>query len=542
MTGRVALAVLFWTSLAAAQLTERIEVEVTNLDLIVIDANGRPVRGLSKGDFEILENGRPREITNFSEVSVGTVAVGTIAQPPPRSILLLFDNSSLTLGARRMAAEAATEWVDQHVRPVDRVAVMTTIPTLQIKQPWTREKATISTAIETVAGESTSTSEQEWRDAERRIEEVINRARTASPQETVRFEEATEAARVYANSKLRDGRALLNAIAKALTSFSRPAEKRIVVIVGEGVAANPGAEVFARLNTWKMAIEAGGGPPRLLPGARTASPLTESMQFDLLREIDAVALMAIRSGAIMYALNPGHNERSGGGVQDSGPADLGSDFAKSTANMSGYDLLVRPTGGMAFYGAPPKLALERIGREIDSYYSVGYRPSPSPQRKPKITARTRQGHKVRVSRASGAFSADEMMKVAVLAHHVAPPETNDLRISVAVGQAAAEGNRRRVPLKILIPIALLRLEPEGNEVRGGFNVYLSTGNGEGSVSKVNRQSHEIRWPASMLDQARTKNMTFAVDVVLAPGANQISVGVLDQRSEQSGFELISVGL
>ncbi len=541
MLRRIAVALLVWTSLAAAQVTDKVDVTVTNLDLVVVDAAGRPIRGLSRDDFEVLENGKRREVTNFSEVSVGTVAEGTITQPPPRSILLIFDNSSLTLGARRLASEAAAEWVDQYVRPVDRVAVMSTIPTLQLKQAWTREKTAVKAAIDVVIGESISSSDQDRRAAERRIEDVINRARSASPQESVRFEDAVDAARVYAASELRNGQALLSAIAKALTYFSRPTDKRIVVLMGEGVSANPGSEMYSRLNTWKMAIESGGGPSRLAPGARTASPLTEATQYDLRKDIEILSSLAHRGGVVMYALNPGHNERSGGKVQDSAPSDLGSDFANSAANMNGYDLLVRPTGGMSFYGTPPKQAFERVGREIDSYYSIGYRGDPS-LTDPKISARTKQGQRVRLSRAPGLTSADDMMRLAVLAHHVVPPDTNDLRISVVMGDAVVEGNRRRLPLKIQIPVALLRLEREGSEVTGGFVVYVCTGTGQGSVSKINRQSHEIRWPAGVLEQARTKTMTFAVDVLLSPGAKQISVGVLDQRSEQTGFEVVSVGL
>jgi hypothetical protein len=314
-----------------------------------------------------------------------------------------------------------------------------------------------------------------------------------------------------------------------------------MVLIGEGLSANPGSEIYARVNSWKMAIESGGGPARLLTGARNSSPMTESTQYDLRKELDALANLAQQRGVLIYALNPGHNERSGGKVQEVTPADIGADFVNSAANMSGYDLLVRPTGGMSFYGTPPKQALERVGREIGSYYSVGFRGDPS-LTQPKIAARSKQGHRIRIARAAGVASVDDMMRLAVLAHHVAPPDTNDLRISVAVGEASMEGNRRRVPLKILIPVALLRLEPEGDEIRGGFVVYVCTSTTTGAVSRINRQSHEIRWPAAALEQARTKNMTFAVEVVLPQGAKQISVGVLDERSQQTGFDLVPLNL
>ncbi len=35
-------------------------------------------------------------------------------------------------------------------------------------------------------------------------------------------------------------------------------------------------------------------------------------------------------------------------------------------------------------------------------------------------------------------------------------------------------------------------------------------------------------------------ITFAVDVVMPSGLNQISVGVMDERSQQTGFERVEI--
>src|SRR3982751_3934822 len=51
-----------------AQLVERIEVRVANIDVVVTDRSGAPVHGLTKEDFELFESGKPQTITNFSEV------------------------------------------------------------------------------------------------------------------------------------------------------------------------------------------------------------------------------------------------------------------------------------------------------------------------------------------------------------------------------------------------------------------------------------------------------------------------------------------
>src|SRR5688572_31451547 len=52
-----------------ASFREVIDVNVVNLTVRVTDQEGRPVRGLGRGDFEILEDGKPVEIANFYEVS-----------------------------------------------------------------------------------------------------------------------------------------------------------------------------------------------------------------------------------------------------------------------------------------------------------------------------------------------------------------------------------------------------------------------------------------------------------------------------------------
>src|SRR5262249_1682411 len=44
-----------------------VEVRVVNVDVVVTDKAGHRVTGLTKNDFEILEDGKPQTITNFDE-------------------------------------------------------------------------------------------------------------------------------------------------------------------------------------------------------------------------------------------------------------------------------------------------------------------------------------------------------------------------------------------------------------------------------------------------------------------------------------------
>lgn len=69
MLTRLTLAMVLRSAIASGQVTERIEVSTTNVDLVVTDASGNAVSGLTSDEFEIREGNHPREITHFVEVS-----------------------------------------------------------------------------------------------------------------------------------------------------------------------------------------------------------------------------------------------------------------------------------------------------------------------------------------------------------------------------------------------------------------------------------------------------------------------------------------
>jgi hypothetical protein len=47
------------------------EVEVITVDALVLDGHGRPVTGLTRDDFRVVEDGKPREIVSFEAYERG---------------------------------------------------------------------------------------------------------------------------------------------------------------------------------------------------------------------------------------------------------------------------------------------------------------------------------------------------------------------------------------------------------------------------------------------------------------------------------------
>lgn len=517
---RFAVALSFVASVALAQES------VTRVDLVVTDAKGKPVRGLTAADFEIVTAGQARAVASAAEVTAS-----------PRRVLILFDNASLTLAHRRQVAAATKSWVEANMRPVDHIAVAALNPTLRQVLDWSNEKAAVIAALETASRDAGNHGEQERHRAQKLIREVIQRALETDEKSPFQpsFDEMMRVGRTYASSQWRNVQSTISSLSAAMTWFTHPSDKRVLLIAGESLPRNPGYEMFMHLNDLKMEIEM-NGPALLIDTTRRASPLTEARQLDALEDLQQVRASAVARGVAVYALNPGRGRDSGGTVEHLQPADHGGDFVRTSSAMTGYELITGGTGGMAFFGVPPERALAQVASDLETSYSVSYAsavPGDS-------TIRAKAGHRVRSTLAAVPQPVDERMRVAVLSLQAAPPETNELAITLAADAPREAGSERLVPLRVFIPISRLRIDPDGSEVAGAFSVYIATGNGQGELSRVVKKTHAFRWPVDALQYGQGKNMTFALDVSLPAGFSVISVGVLDQRSEKTGFERVAV--
>jgi VWFA-related protein len=113
---------------------EDVQVTLVEVPVNVIDANGRPVTGLTAANFELYDEGKKRPITHFDTVDVRThmrIAAtapeesGIEQRPYMRNFMLLFDTSDSNPGALARARAAALTFVSEQVQPTDRVAVAT---------------------------------------------------------------------------------------------------------------------------------------------------------------------------------------------------------------------------------------------------------------------------------------------------------------------------------------------------------------------------------------------------------------------------------
>jgi Ca-activated chloride channel family protein len=88
----------------------RVDVPLVSIEAFVDDVTGKPVTNLKREDFIILEDGQPREITNFSSAET------------PYHLLLLFDRSASTQNQWPFLLQAVGRLVRQ-LGEQDRVAL-----------------------------------------------------------------------------------------------------------------------------------------------------------------------------------------------------------------------------------------------------------------------------------------------------------------------------------------------------------------------------------------------------------------------------------
>jgi len=125
---------------AFPQTTISVQSNLVESGVTVRDRRGVPVGGFTVDDFEILDNGKPQEITFFSvqgssqptaakvtQETAGQVAAPAPFQAPvpaPRSLALFFDDTHASMADCHRAVLAA-EKVLAEAQPVDRIALFT---------------------------------------------------------------------------------------------------------------------------------------------------------------------------------------------------------------------------------------------------------------------------------------------------------------------------------------------------------------------------------------------------------------------------------
>jgi VWFA-related protein len=161
----VSLSAAGQTSQPPGQQTPRFQstVEVTPVDVTVVDDHGRPIRDLTPADFTVRIDGNPRRVVSAEWISLAMAPSATPPRPVPdgyssnenaaggRLIVLAVDEPNIRFGAARGVFAAANAFID-HLSPSDRIAVMG-LGIGSPSTPFTADRARLKQTISRMVGQ-----------------------------------------------------------------------------------------------------------------------------------------------------------------------------------------------------------------------------------------------------------------------------------------------------------------------------------------------------------------------------------------------------
>jgi VWFA-related protein len=127
------------------EFEKQVRVNRVLIDIIVLDATGNYVHGLTAGDFELYENGAPVEIKTVDEYFLegmepeSTEIAATRYDSPPRNVIIILDKLFSSTRALMRGKEALLDFIRTKLQPGDRAMIFTYNRTFQVVQDLTTD-------------------------------------------------------------------------------------------------------------------------------------------------------------------------------------------------------------------------------------------------------------------------------------------------------------------------------------------------------------------------------------------------------------------
>ena len=353
------------------------DINVVNVDVYVTDKKGNPVTGLKPEDFEVYEEGRLVEITNFYAVSDGRpvqpettpeqdvseddagieapqVRLSEIEVPDDERLHLIiyFDNKNLRPATRNRVLNRMHRFLRTELGPQDRVMLVSYDQSIKVRQPFTTDMDLVEEALEEISATSGSAT---IRDAERRsVMEDIEDAETLFS--------AMVFARSYADSVYTELEFTFKGLEKQISVLSGLTGRKAILHVSDGLPRTVGEDVFIFVDELY----------------RNTTARLEAAAYDYTSRYRQIINMANSSDVTFYTL-----EATGLGAHQSlsaefgGTADGGSlvfvDTVRTANLQEPLHMMAEDTGGQSFTNTNAvEMSLGKVAKDFKNYYSLGY--------------------------------------------------------------------------------------------------------------------------------------------------------------------------
>lgn len=481
----------------------RIDVNVIQVDAVVTDSKGSPVSGLTAADFEILQDGKPQPISDFSYVAAAAIrrvsapAAGDIPVASPaltpadvrRTVALVVDDLNLSIESMVQVREALRKFVDDEMQPGDLIAILRTGSGMGVLQQFTADKAILDGAIGRLKYNASGVERQLL---ERPASE-LNEFFTVGTLGALRF---------------------------AVNGLGEMPGRKSLVLFSENLP------VLKRAQELNYPI--------------LNSPVVEDLQH--------VADAANRAGVAIYTIDPRGLQYYGLTAADNGPANPLAGLAAEQQSRDGLAILADETGGLFVHNTNDLVGAVRKALDDSSYYLIGYHPNAATF-DPKTGAITFHRLVVRVKRPglhvrtrTGFFGtakpdrAPPAGRGLILRAMRSPFAASDIhvRLTPLFENDRTAGSFLRTMLYLDARDLKFTNDPDGWH-KAVFDFMAATYGEDGLAMDVTNKRYTMRAKGRTFEMALSNGLVYSIDhSVQKPGAYQLRVAVRDVSTDRIG--------
>ena len=534
------------------KVARSVEVSITNVDVVVTDAKGRPVTDLTPLDFVVMQEGKAQAISNFSFVRntnapavpaaetapSGPSPAASPAPAPPgpagARLVVFLDFLHMTAPNRNRAVASLAEFLPRTLGPRVEVQIVSWDRALRPRGAFTNDGKVISAVLEALKGES-ALGDAPAREKSRlfaMIDSALNAdARTRGPL----VDQAISTLRGWCDSQAHDVDATLDAARSTAASLSGVEGRKILILVTEKLPPSPGRELWEYFQRGFDRVSRG---PKLGNANNSMTEMTWK-DFDRSASFQGLATAANGAGVSLFVVDA--SGLTGDTMLSAEFAGTGDSVNEGLATLdaeSALRLLAEETGGAAIVGRNNlALALESLEPAWTSYYSLGFESStskPGVPRSIRVSVK-RPGVRVLTRRNVIERTAEQKVADAVLSGVHFPKTLNPLQASLHIGTPKKSGSMWLVPLEFSIPLEKLTFVPQGGRARGAVLFTAVAAGADGRISPVTTERAPLDIPEADLGSLAGKHFTYSATLKVRGGPQIFSTALTDEISRLTSY-------
>lgn len=557
---------------ASETFGETIDVRVVNVDVWVTDRDGNPVTGLTADDFEVRENGRPVELSNFFEFTDGLDAstrereASTFrdrrprqsdldrfipAEPPPPehrlSLMVYIDNNNLTPTDRNRLLPFLRNFLSVQLSPYDRAMLAVyDAGRFEVALPFTTEAWRVAEATGEVAGVIGSRDRIESQRLD--ILRELNRDDEVPP----RYSAAMELIRDFAAMIRSEVDASIVNLENAIRTMAGLPGRKAILYISNGLPMRPAEDLFRALEErfddrrgrWRITNQSPFVDVELYRDPRStdaANASLEAYQYDLSRRFDELASLANANGVTFHSVAAASARISGMNTADLRFSNS-IEFTRAANLEEPLLRLADRTGGRAIVNTRNFAGgFDSIASDLQNRYSLGYSATHverggTHRIEVELTDEAKRRYRGRLTLRHRDSYVDKPVSNEMADLTLAALSMGEAANPIGVRIAPVRGTGSQVELDngdiqstmlVAIPIGPLTLAPVAGGHEANVRLWVQVMDEEARLSEVTEHPVPVLVKEGEIEDARDLSWPFAVDVVTARGPHRVAVGVRD---------------